>query len=1847
MKTKPLCFVMALLVAMTGCIKSTRTTDPVQFAEYVSGFTTGVISKTDPVRIKLATGNLKFETGKELPAGIISFEPSVAGTVSMYSEDLLIFKPSGEWPAGKTIKAFLRLDKLMDVPPQFSTFNFQFSIITPSFSIYPGNLVSIGQGQNKMKKMEGKLVSADIMKLEEVDKLLKARADGKRYKVKWAEGPGRNEFEFVIDSLPRNEQAYQLELEWNGSPLGIDQKGELAVTIPSIFDFIYLGYSIGQGEEQYLDIVLSDPVDPDQNLDGLVYLREGDPVRLVADNNIIRLYPMERLERSRTLIVEASVRNDIRTTLKERVVQMVNFEELKPQAEFIGQGVIMPDPAGLFLPVRAVSLRALDIVVYKIFENNIPYYLQENNFSDNHLYSLKQYGRPVYAKTLMLDEDKSIDLHRWNNFSLDLSPLMEKDMGAIYRVRISFRKEYSVYHCDNKTETDITEFILDGSVPDDQLEKYDQPGWYSDYEWPDDYEWEEQGNPCHDSYYIPERFGQKLIMASKIGVTAKSADTKQWIIHATDLISGEPLTDVSVGLYNFQNQPVGSATTGPEGQAEVTAESRPFFLKATKGKQTTWLRLDDGTSLSLSQFDISGAELQKGLKGMIYGERGIWRPGDTLFLTFILEDELKRIPGDYPVLMEVYNSRGQIVYSQTRSDPAGQFYIFKVATLPDAPTGNWRAVVKAGGATFEKSLKVETVKPNRLKIKLDFDKEILNAFSGNPVGTLEVKWLHGAVAPRVRTTVDMSFRKIRTGFRGYEKYTFDNPSGYFWWSEERNVLDQEMNDQGKGSFSLELPKENNAPGMMEAVFLVRAFEKGGDVSTDVLTKTFSPFKRYVGIKVPNGGTYDEMLETDEDQQIDIACVDWMGNPLTVRNLEVKVYRVDWRWWWSAGEDDLAYYVGGNDANLVYRGSADAVNGKGTFRFRIDYPDWGRYLILVKDNEGGHQAGKAVYIDWPSFRSRAGRANPAGATMLTFTADKERYEPGDKAVISFPASPGSRALVSVESGSRVLSAQWKICEKQEETIEIPVTKGMAPNVYVYLSLIRPHSQTLNDVPLRMYGVIPLMIEDPETVLSPVITMPGELRPEERFSVTISEKRNRPMTFTVAVVDEGLLDLTRFRTPDPHGVFYAREALGVKTWDMFDLVIGAFGARLERNLAIGGDEEAMLAKNKKAQRFVPVVRFAGPFTIGKGEKKEIHFTMPNYVGSVRTMVIAGHDGAYGMAEKATPVKKPLMVLATVPRVIGTTEEFEVPVSVFSMDEKIRDVTVTLESNDILTGLQNSVSLRFNQTGEQMAYFRLKATDREGIGKIKITAVSGSETASHSVEFDIRNPNPLLTRTESFMINPGEKMELPYEFFGSVGTNQGQVVFSGLPDFDLQKHLEYLIRYPYGCLEQTVSGAFPQLFLSDLMELSEDRKTSTDRNIRAAIQRISQMTLADGSLTYWPGEIYYDRWATSYAGHFLVLASEKGYLVPPGVLEKWKEFQYKAAGNYQPSPEDYYYWSNSNQAYRLYTLALAHKPNMSAMNRLRESGRLTPSATWILAAAYIYAGKPEVATDLITGKDPNVVDEYGNAGYTYGSELRDRAFTLEVLTLLKRDQEAFKVMNEIAKGLKFKYYSTQTTAFCLYAISRFAGAGATPGLSFEYRNENASVQTINTTKPVFSAPLDPGRGLKGTMTVSNKSTSARLFVSTTLSGQPLQGEEREGSSYLGIQVMYKDDAGKSLDVRSLKQGTDFVAEVTVSHSGVLFPYEELALTQIFPSGWEIINTRVQDVNPGIKEDLYDYRDYRDDRVYTFFDLQLYEKKTFRVRLNAAYTGRFYLPSVNAEAMYDDAIYAFTKGMWVEVVR
>ncbi|MEC8831295.1 MAG: alpha-2-macroglobulin family protein, partial [Bacteroidota bacterium] len=652
---------------------------------------------------------------------------------------------------------------------------------------------------------------------------------------------------------------------------------------------------------------------------------------------------------------------------------------------------------------------------------------------------------------------------------------------------------------------------------------------------------------------------------------------------------------------------------------------------------------------------------------------------------------------------------------------------------------------------------------------------------------------------------------------------------------------------------------------------------------------------------------------------------------------------------------------------MQKGTLDTKNGEGSFKLRVDYPEWGRYLVRVCDPESGHCTGKTVYMDWPGWAGRAQRENPGGASILSFSSDKKKYQVGEFATITFPASGAGRALVSIESGSMVVDAYWVDAQQGETTFNFKVTDQMAPNVFVNLTLLQPHAQTANDLPIRLYGVIPIMVEDPATKLNPEIQMPEVLVPEEEVTIKVKERDGKKMTYTLAIVDEGLLDLTRFKTPNPWHSFYAREALGVKTWDMYDMVLGAYGGNLDPMLAIGGGLDKEKKGDKKANRFKPMVKFIGPFELKSGGKNTHTIMMPRYVGSVRTMVVAAQDIAYGAAEKTTPVRKPLMVLATLPRVVGPEEKVVLPVSVFAMEKKVNKVTVEVKPNEFfsINGPAAKV-ITFDEPGDQMVNFELDVASMLGIGKVQVIAKSGKEVAKYDIELDVRAPNPRIVDVLDGMIEPGETWTTEYEPFGIEGTNKGTIEVSSIPPFNLEKRLKYLVRYPHGCIEQTTSSVFPQLFLSNLMELDSKMEAKISENVKAGIKRLYSFQLSNGGLSYWPGGNTASDWGSNYAGHFLLEAQTKGYDLPAGFLKKWIKYQKKAARNWSPnnsgSQLHYYNRKDLTQAYRLYTLAAVNSPVLGAMNRLRESRSLSVQATWRLAAAYFLAGQKEVAVELI---------------------------------------------------------------------------------------------------------------------------------------------------------------------------------------------------------------------------------------------------------------------------------------------
>lgn len=1819
------------------------------FTTYISGFTSGIVSNETTIKVAFQEAVPEAIAGGKLKQSVFSFSPKIKGETYWIDQQTIGFKPDEALPSGTMISVRFRIGELVRVPEQLSVLEFQFKVRKQAVSVNLEGITTYDTNDLSKQKLTGKLLTADYADPAKIETLLKAVQSGKELPIHWEHPGNRLEHFFTVDSVQRTKSKGEVILQWNGKAIDAGEKDSQSIEIPSLDDFKVIDLKFTSGAETEIRILFSDPVMDGQELDGLIYFQSGIELKFVTDGNMIKVYPKNKLEATTQTIYVDGVRNSMGYVLKKPFVKPITFYSIKPNLGLIGKGVILPESQGLIFPFKAVNLSAVNVKILKIFEKNIPQFFQVNQYDGSR--EMNRVGRIVFKKAVQLTSDKNIDYAQWNTFSLDLSKLIKTEPGAIYRIQIGFDKSQSLYPCNDSSTELATDFSSSKEEFDDS--QFDEPGYYDfeyDYDYDDDYEWDERNDPCKKSYYMHNNHSiSRNVIASNLGIITKGGDDKSFVVAVTDLRTTETLSDVDVSFYNFQNQLIGSGKTNSDGLLSIDIEKKPFLLIARKGDETGYLRLDDGSALSLSMFDISGDETPKGVKGFIYGDRGVWRPGDSIFVSFILEDKNRVIPENHPVIFELFTPENILYQKKVKTRSVNGFYDFRTATVAEATTGNWLAKVTVGGSSFTKTLKIETVKPNRLKLNIDFHTELLKSKTETKAD-LEVKWLHGAVAKNLDADINVTLSEGQTVFKSFVGYVFDDPSKKFE-SEEKQLFKGQLNDKGKAEIPVSFNIVNNAPGMLKANFNIRAFEKGGDFSVDRFSIPFSPYASYVGLKVPKGSGWNDALYSNEPNLIPIATVDENGNPVDRKKVEIKIYELNWRWWWERGDgDDLAHYIASQSTRLLKTDFIDTKNGKALYEMNLGTESWGRKLIRVTDPISKHSAGQVFYTSYKGWWNNSGQGNPGGAEMLSFSTDKKSYNVGEKVQVELPPSENGKALVSIESGSKVIDVFWFETSKEKHQFSFTATEKMAPNVYIHLSYIQPHNQALNDLPIRLYGIQPISVENPATHLQPEITMPDVLEPEGNVSIKVKEKNGKKMTFTLAVVDEGLLDLTRFKTPDPWTKFYAREALGIKTWDLYQYVMGAFSGEMAGLLALGGDEAIVNKGGKKANRFKPVVKYFGPYELDASKTKTIQFTMSNYVGSVKTMVVAGNDGAYGTTEKVTPVKKPLMVLATLPRVLSPSEQVKLPVTVFAMDAKVKNVTVEVSTNELFKLTDTTAKqLVFTEEGDREVYFDMQVLDKIGTGKVKVTVKSGGEKAQYDVEMEIRLPNPRITHIIDAAIEPGKTWESDYAPVGVAGTNSGVLEVSSIPALDLEKRLQYLIQYPHGCIEQTTSAAFAQLHLDALLDLYEVQKNDIEKNITEAIKKMKNFQLSNGGLSYWPGQ--YDEtsdWGTSYAGHFLLEAKAKGYSLPVGFLDNWIDFQKQRANSWTLDSRSSTYYRESSQlmqAYRLYTLALAGKPVLGAMNRMKEISNLGSAAAWRLAAAYKLAGRKDVAESMLAMLT-TVVKPYQELSGSYGSGERDQAMILETLVLLNKRSEAKVILDELAKMLSSeKWMSTQTTAYSLLAIAKFVGNETQkPGIDFEYQI-NKKKENYSGKNPI--AQIDMADQLSASGKINIKNTSDKLvFVKVQLEGVPLTDDATSGENDLNLTMNYLDMSGQPIDPTRLVQGTDFMVEVKIHHPGIRSEYKEMALSQIFPSGWEIRNFRME-AGPSVHSaDKPRYQDIRDDRVFTYFDLDKNQTKTYRVLLNAAYLGKFYLPATYCEAMYDHSINARKAGKWVEVV-
>lgn len=1780
---------------------------PEAILPYLDSYTSGVIAKGEPIKVSFNNAeDLKVKYGESLPSKLFTFTPELKGQAVWLDERTIGFEYDKINENQQYVGVF-KIAEVLDVLPDL-TLEFGFAVRRQNIT-----LLSVIPVCNSSEKMgyQMRVAFSNFVDSEEVMKIFENGFKNKYNPI--VTNVGNNVFDIEIADIKRGNKESKIELVLDGKDLDCDAKIVRELVIYAQDDFSPIQLDVDKGES-HATLYFSQPLKETQNLDGFIFFDpeiayradiKGNKVDFFFDKTSLYSYQLENME----MTVESGIRSADNEVLQKGASYKFDLTENKPQIRWTCEGNIIPNVNEATVYFDAICLNSVTLRIIRIYDDNVLSFLQDNELDET--YGVRKAGRLEKKVRLEVENPNPT---QWKTFPIVLSNYVDVKPGDMYQLSIDFGPQDYAFVSDEMKMASMENQMREQNYWDGN--GYDYKEYNYDGDW---------GDPNGFCYYNDVE-QKKNIVISNLAVTAKMGRNDLVDVFVYQISDAKPANGAKVTAYNFQRQKLASATADAAGFAQLQCANRPAFVvaKGNDGSKSV-IKTTDGNALSYSKFDIGGEAVEKGVAGFAYTNRGVWRPGDELQINLMLSDFDNAIPEKYPVVMEVYDASSRLYTKQTKSNAIGGIYCFNVPTNPSDETGLWTAKFKIGTSVITKMLRVETVKPNRLEINLNLP-EVISINHPDRV-TLNSKWLNGLKANGLKAEIDAKVRKGETNFKNFAEYTFVDETNEFS-PEEISVYSGPLNGEGNANIGFAPFKELSASQMLNATFTTKVFEQSGDFSITSTAAKLSPCESYVGVEMPaTQSKYGSFYDTGKDWKFNIAVVKESGVlSEATTTLEYALYKLDSYWWWSSEDSySLQRYASGTYKRPVENGTLSC-NGKTSVTFNISDDNWGNYLFVVEDQQSGNRFAKVVCFDWGSTYMHASSASGA-PVQLAMKATAESYNVGENIVVTFPANETAKAMVTVEANDKVLQHFYLDKLGSEGKFEIKATEEMIPNVYVYVALLQPHDAA-NDMPIRMYGVIPVKVENKALELKPEVKVPTESNTGKKLEIKVSETNGKAMAYTLAVVDEGVLGLTNFSTPDPYRYFNSKQALSVRTWDNYASVIDAFSGELGSVYAIGGDgiinQEITLDNRFKAYAVT-----LGPFELKAGSTNTHEFEVPQCSGALRFMVVAkSGEKSFGSAEKQMKVIDPITLYSAAPRVAAPGDELTLKVQVLSPISKGKTLNVKTDNQNLtaIGTLPTTVSIDGN--GEGMIAMKVKVNEVAGNAVMKVTVSGSGFEAESKTEIPVRMPYAEKRNVITKEIPANETVSVPFDLKGMSGTQSGNITVSSLIPVDLFGRLDFLNSYPHGCLEQVTSKAFPQLYLNYFVQQDEAAVAKMKDNINDVIADLRSYQKSDNSMTNWKGGNYTEPWTEIYALHFLVEAQKQGFDVPSYFIDGLKKYQADKAKQWRNNPD--FPQGETIQAYRLFVLALAGAPETGAMNRFKELELSYPLTKSLAAAAFAQIGKKNIAQGMLPMANGGVTSDYKTS---FGSQARDLAFTIYTQMLCGIDQQTIQNnVNELCGMLNSNnWLDTQSTAFAIFVLGKYAEMNDLNNSNLSATlNINGSEKTLNGNMSAIGCEFVPAIG-NNKVEIKNNSDQkiiANIFTKASVA----EYETQESGNYINMKVNYCDKNGATLNPANLAMGTDFMVKMTVENPSN-YSVTELALSYYLPAGWEIVNERLTGAdseNQGAK-----HIDIRDDRAYFYFDLMPNTKQTFTLKLNATYEGNYMIPAVRCEDMYSDQIY------------
>jgi len=1180
-----------------------------------------------------------------------------------------------------------------------------------------------------------------------------------------------------------------------------------------------------------------------------------------------------------------------------------------------------------------------------------------------------------------------------------------------------------------------------------------------------------------------------------------------------------------------------------------------------------------------------------------------------------------------------------------------------------AATGRYEFSLEIGGnPVAAHKFNVEEFVPERMKVSLATDQKAYLQSDPVPV-KIEAKYLFGALASGEKVELTCSLEEGKFSPEKNGEYSYATWRNQPFKPLPLGAVTGQLDQQGRAELSCPAVAATAAfRGTGQVKAMASVFESGsGRTTVSDISASVHPAKVYLGLR-----SSPETARPGQEVKIEGIIVDWNGNLVTdERKLEIRTALLESDWVYEYDDNS------GRETNRRFlremplgKELITARGGKFSYAFTPSGYSEG-YLVranaegnlttdLMIPAEGGWRWGEEEEGEYVAVTENTPK--PQRPTTMPIEAPAEITVGKDATVTVKPPYPG-RMLFTIET-DRVLESRWMDVEAKPTPIAFKIAE-FVPNVYVSALLIKnPHQEAEKAfLPGRAFAIKSIPIAPEAHRLTVNVKVPAEVRPNHELAIELQvSQEDKPLFATVAAVDEGILQLTKYKVPDPLGKMFEKRALGVWTYETigWNLLVPP----MAEAKSAGGDQEE--AGRGRIPPIKPVALWSGIVPVGADGKATVRFQVPQYRGSLKVIAVVAGPSRIGVAATNVTVRDPLTIQTTFPRFLLADDRFVIPVFLTNLTDQPESVEVELKTGDgvIIQGdAKKPISLAPNAGG--VVTFVAKATAATGAAEFKVIARGQRNTSEDSARIPFLPSGPVTQEASVTKLQPGAN-DLLKKLEGWNPQYEQTTVWVTANQYAQEfSHLKYLIRYPYGCIEQTTSSTWPLLYLGDLLG-AIDPETVKNQKIEEkfmhGINRLFTMQTSSGGFAYWPGETEPVLWGSAYVIHLLLKAKGAGYPIPEDRLKDAIAYLENSLNN---SRSDYHGGSLlTAEPFIHWVLALADHGRKGRIKQLIENppnewGHMKEENLYLLKAALYKSGDQTYASDL---KNPgySVSDLRSNDWY-FWSSFRTRSMQLDIMEeLFANSPEAAPLAQAVAdrlRGMGSYHYTTQELCWSISGLGRRVAQGAKswspPELS---RNDKAL-------KPL---PRDRAKTKDATWQISGASGAksfnlkvdqiegGALFAMVTVEGMKPGVPYELGDHTLKVSREYKNAAGEKIAESNLKLGEVVYVDLTLQNLSKE-EIQNVALVDRFGAGLEIENPRLNreralDWTQNLWE--VDYMDMRDDRIQFFGTLKPGETVHSVYELRAVTGGEFASPPVKAEAMYEPRYWSATGGGQIRIL-